>query len=369
MSDRWIRAALAAVSEPGDPALAQAVASYGIHGAWDRARAGALREAWQRRARTVSPEQLEDEAHRTGFRVIVPGDDEWPTKLEALDECRVGEMGGAPVALWATGCGRLDQVSTPSVAVVGARACTNYGNGVAHTFAQELGDCGYGVISGGAYGIDAAAHQGALFAGGATVAVAAGGLDIPYPAFHEQLFVDIGANGVQVSEAIPGTRPRRHAFLARNRLIAALADATLIVEAALRSGAKNTTSWADALSRPVLAVPGPVTSSESETPNNLIRDHRAQAVTSVADVLAVLAPLGSVPEPPTAGAARPIDLLTPTQLKVRECLPASGSMSLDEICVAAGVSMGECAVAISELEEARWITATGPARWAIATPA
>lgn len=364
MSERWIRAALASVVDAGDPRMSETLAANGPEEIWQQVQAGALSEAWQRRARVVSPQQLEEEAHHLGLRVIVPGDDEWPDKLDHLNECpRVGDMGGAPVALWLKGRGHLSQLAARSVAIVGARACTKYGKLVARTFAQGLGDAGYVVVSGGAYGIDAAAHQGALLSSGVTVAVAAGGLDIPYPTIHEHLFDEICQQGVQISETRPGIRPMRHAFLARNRLIAALSEATIIVEAALRSGAKNTTSWADALSRQVLAVPGPVTSSESETPNYLIRDHCAQAVTSVTDVVSMLSPVGTVEEQSTTGPGRPLDFLSAAQSRVRECLPATGGMTLDNIAIASGLSVRECAVVLTELEELARVTLVGPLTW------
>ena len=155
--------------------------------------------------------------------------------------------------------------------VVGSRASTAYGEHVASDLSEGLCRRGVAVVSGAAFGIDGAAHRAALAADGCTVAVLAGGLDVPYPAGHSSLMYRIRAAGLLVSEYPPGIRPARHRFLARNRLVAALSGATVVVEAGLRSGAANTAAWARALGRVVCAVPGPVTSSASAGCHALIR--------------------------------------------------------------------------------------------------
>ena len=169
--------------------------------------------------------------------------------------------------MWLAGGGDLAELAAQSVAVVGSRASTPYGDTVAAELAAELSESGRSVLSGGAYGIDAAAHRGCLAGRTPTVAVLAGGLDQPYPSGHRPLFDRIAERGVLVSELAPGEHPTRVRFLARNRLIAALTPGTVLVEAAARSGARNTVTWANVLGRIVMAVPGPVTSATSVTPH------------------------------------------------------------------------------------------------------
>lgn len=350
--ERLARVVIASVTEPGDPRVAAMIAEFGAEDAWAAILEGRERPSWQRRAALVDADRFDAECAKYGLRVVIPGDDEWPRELDALSACEpVCEMRGAPPALWVKGPGRLDEVPRRGVAVVGSRACTNYGEWVTQSICADLAHAGKIIVSGGAYGIDAAAHRAALGVGGLTVVVSARGLDGAYPASHRELFCQASMTGLVVSEFAPGQTPTRSGFLARNRLIAALTLGTIIVEGAKRSGAKNTVTWADALSLPVMAVPGPVTSSLSETPNGLIRDHRAQLITDATDVMAVLAPLGTTPEPQTLGAARRLDSLTPDQFRVREALPGSGSMDLDTISLASGVPTMRCAVVLAELEE------------------
>ena len=183
---------------------------------------------------------------------IRPQTAQWPQQLADLDS-------GAPTRLWTSGTGHLRLLALRSVAIVGARNATPYGMTVAGAVAAELTAAGWLVVSGAAFGIDAAAHRGALAAGGATIAVMAGGVDVPVPRSHAPLLARINDQGLLVSEYPPGTMPRKHSFLERNRLIAALSRATIVVEAGSRSGSLNTADWAATLGRPVLAVPGPVT--------------------------------------------------------------------------------------------------------------
>src|SRR5690349_24006519 len=177
--------------------------------------------------------------------------------------------------------------------MVGSRAATSYGGHVAGEIAADLGERGWAVVSGGAYGIDAAAHRGALAAEGVTIAVLACGVDYPYPAGHADLFAAICAQGLVVSEWAPGSRPARTRFLTRNRVIAALACGTVIVEAGERSGALNTARHAANLGKPLMAVPGPVTSAQSAGCHRIIRDWGASCVTRAADVIELLSPLGT----------------------------------------------------------------------------
>ena len=207
-----------------------------------------------------------------------------------------------PRRRWPCGCvatGTWPTSRRRAVAVVGARACTVYGEHVAGDLAAGLGDRGWTVVSGGAYGIDAAAHRGSLAVDAPTVAVLACGVDVAYPAAHDGLLRSVRAMGVVVSELPPGARPTRRRFLDRNRVIAALGRGTVVVEAALRSGALNTAGHADELSRTVMAVPGPVTSAASAGCHELLRARGAALVTDAADVLDLVGRPGDRrPRPP-----------------------------------------------------------------------
>ena len=214
-----------------------------------------------------------------GARLVCPGDPDWPVQLEDLGAAR-------PYALWVRGTAVLRSCGPRAVAIVGSRAATAYGAHVATEIAASLSGQGWIVVSGAAYGIDAAAHHGALVAGGMTVAVLACGVDYTYPRGHRALLAAIAANGTVVSEYPPGRLPEKRRFLACNRIITALTTGTVVVEAGLRSGALNTARHARELGRPVMAIPGPVTSSQSAGCHQLIRDEGATCVTSASDIIA-----------------------------------------------------------------------------------
>ncbi|MDP4013026.1 MAG: DNA-processing protein DprA [Candidatus Nanopelagicales bacterium] len=222
----------------------------------------------------------------TGNRRIAAGDMEWPTQL--------GDLDSEPSGLWVSGPGNLRLLALRSVAIVGSRAATPYGLRTAGEIAGRLADAGWVIFSGAAFGIDAAAHRGALAVGGPTVAVLAGGVDVASPSSHEPLIARIRDSGAVVSERPLGETPRAHSFLVRNRLIAALCRSVIVVEAGRRSGALNTARQAEELGRQVLAIPGPVTSSASEGTHELIKGRRAELVTCAQDVLELIEPLGSV---------------------------------------------------------------------------
>ncbi|MGH3535912.1 MAG: DNA-processing protein DprA [Pseudonocardiaceae bacterium] len=224
-----------------------------------------------------------------GGRLVIPGDDEWPTEAfvcfgspDAVHDPRWAE----PIALWVLGAGRLEELTTRAVAMTGARAATGYGEHVAADVGYGLAEAGLTVITGGGFGIDAAAHRGALAVeDGRTIAVQARGLDAAYPSGHDRLFRQVAARGVLLSEYPPGVRPSRERFLVRHRLIAALTAGTVMVEAGVRSGARRTVAAAAALGKPVMAVPGPVTSALSAGSHLEIRERRAVLVTSARDVI------------------------------------------------------------------------------------
>ena len=224
-------------------------------------------------------------AERCGARLVTPEDDEWPalplhalvlaTAAEPEDPKHQSARTVAPVpplALWVRGPGRLDELADRSVAIVGSRASTAYGEHVAGEFGYQLAERGWTVVSGGAYGIDAAAHRGALAAEGPTIAVLACGVDRPYPAGNGALLHRIAESGLVVSEWPPGAAPHQHRFLVRNRLIAGLTRGTVVVEAAARSGAVATANRARKLGKQVMVVPGPVTSAMSVGCHELLRE-------------------------------------------------------------------------------------------------
>lgn len=269
----------------------------------------------------------------SGLRLVCPGDPDWPSQLDDLGDAR-------PLLLWLRGTLDIRLACLESVSVVGSRAATAYGNHVALEMAAALGDHGLTVISGGAYGIDSSAHRGALTSRSPTVAVLAGGLGFGYPRGHEGLFAEIAAQGAVVSECPPDQPPTRPGFLVRNRLIAGLGRGTVVVEAALRSGALNTARHARELCRPVMAVPGPVTSEQSAGCHELIREYGAMCVTGARDVIEHLTP-GSTGTTagPRRGAAVPRDELDPVATSVLEQLPIRGGLGPASVAVRAGVDL------------------------------
>ena len=207
------------------------------------------------------------------MRKIIPSDKEWPSQLAMLEV--------PPSQLFIESSeSDFAVLTSKSIAIVGSRNATPYGLRVAADFAAALAEAGYTIISGGAFGVDAAAHRGALSVGGKTVVVLAGGVDCPYPMAHINLFTDASRNGALVSEHPAGTPSHKHNFLSRNRIIAGLAFGTLIVEAAYKSGAIRTALDTVKLLRPVMAIPGPISSPLSAGVNRLIADRVAELVTS-----------------------------------------------------------------------------------------
>jgi DNA processing protein len=362
------RAALTYLAEPGDPALgallgicepAEVLAAVkadmlpgtgpgcGDSPASRRALERAL-GCWRARLPGLPGDSGLADAYRDGIRLVCPGDPEWPAGLDELGQAR-------PYALWLRGCADLGAGCLRSVAMVGCRAATGYGAHVAGEIAADLGEQGWTIVSGGAYGIDAAAHRGALSGGSVTIAVLACGVDHPYPAGHAGLFADIAAQGLVISEWPPGRHPARLRFLVRNRAIAALACGTVIVEAGERSGALNTARHAADLARPLMAVPGPVTSRQSAGCHRIIREWGATCVTCAADIVEMLSPLGAAGTPTCAGrpgaapspaaGARSADLppsrdeLDPDSARVLDALPTRGGAGTSTIAVEAGLDL------------------------------
>lgn len=362
MDERIARMCLAAVVEPGHPAVAAAVAEQGAEAVW-RVLTESVDTPLAAKARTINTAGLVEATTAAGMRFVIPGDSEWPPRLADLAGCEpVNRLAGEPLGLWLAGAGDLAELVAESVAIVGSRASTAYGDTAAADLAADLSEAGRSVISGGAYGIDAAAHRGCLAGRRPSVAVMAGGLDRAYPPGNRPLFDRIAQRGVLVSELAPAEHPTRFRFLARNRLIAALTPGTILVEAAARSGARNTVTWANVLGRIVMAVPGPVSSATSVTPHRLIREAEAVLVTQAADVLELLSPLGRA-NPRPRGEHRPTDDLSADELRLFESLPRRGARSAGELAVTAGLSVPRCLALLDQLAERGFVSQNRLGLW------
>lgn len=308
----------------------------------------ASRYDWERAGEDLA--QIEE----LGGRLITPDDAEWPGQelaqafgfaaSGASEEIRSHQSDAVPPhALWVRGAPLAPAVAQ-SVAIVGTRAQSRYGAEATRMIAAGLSGQQWAVVSGGALGIDTAAHEEVLQSGGTTVMIAACGLDRAYPARNRALFdrVAVSDTGVLVSEYPPGTPPQRHRFLTRNRLVAALTQGTVIVEAAWRSGALNTLSWASALGRVAMAVPGPVTSANSLGCHERIRDGRAQLVTGPDDVRALLGAIGEVDveqqyELQFSGSA--VQGLSRNELRIFDALEPGQERETEAVAGAAGLPL------------------------------
>jgi DNA processing protein len=377
----YARAALSYLAEPADRWLNGLICAYGATRTLAAIRSGRLPEpsgdfAMPQFAQRALERSLDrwrvrldglpapDDIigfRRSGIRLVCPGDEEWPPQLADLGDEQ-------PYALWLRGTVDLRFACQRAVAVVGSRAATAYGCYVAAELASSVAARGWTVVSGGAFGVDASAHRGALGAAGVTVAVLACGVDVPYPVGHAELFEAVAAEGVIVSEWPPGRTVSRLRFLVRNRVIAALATGTLVVEAAERSGAVNTARHARDLGRRLMAVPGPVTSDQSAGCHRIIRDWQGTLVTTAAEVIEHLSPVGATLAPPPAqgnpppaadpGDTRPARLVAPARparparqerpaldldamdletTTVLDAIPARGGMAATRIAQRAGL--------------------------------
>lgn len=344
--ERHARIALSLTVEAGDPEVALSVQRWGPYEAWERARVASPK------ARELPTEAVAEQLRRgqaIGARCVIPGDPQWPSQLDDLGV-------GVPLLLWVRGVDVRTHLLR-SVAIVGARSCTRYGREQAETLASDLALRGWTVVSGGAFGIDAAAHAGALAVGGVTVVVSAAGVDQVYPRAHDRLFTRVIQTGAVVSEYPLGSAPLRHRFLARNRLIAALTRGTVIVEAAQRSGARGTASAASALNRHVMAFPGPVTSDMSVGCHHLIQSAEAVLVSHAGDVIEMLAPLAGDEDPETVGEAE-------RTREVLKLLAARGPLMEAAIASALCGSPDEVRAQLSVLE-GRGILHRQPRGWAV----
>lgn len=367
----WYAAWWSAIIEPGDAhatALRNALGDdeayqwvmadqplpLPAHIAGERTRQASWQQSWERwkpRALQACPDEDLGILEGLGGHLLTPSMEQWPQGLRrlGLEE---------PVALWVLG----SLPAQPGVAIVGARASTHYGTRVASDLACDLGQDTLTVISGGAYGIDIAAHSGALAADGRTVAVMAGGVAELYPKAHEQIFSRILAGrGAIISESPPQWRPAKWRFLARNRLIAALSEATIVVEAGRRSGALATARRAMELGLPVGAVPGPVGAEMAAGSNELIRNG-ATLIRHAQDVQELIGPLAPTLSDELFGAPVARDegsnALPPAQRRVWEALPQRSSASLERLTRACGLSERETLAALAGLELAGWVTSS-----------
>jgi DNA processing protein len=311
---------------------------------------------------------------KASAEVITPQSDLWPAKLNDL-----GIL--SPYCIYVRGNLHALQKAKKSIAIVGSRSATQYGIQTAYNTSSELAELGFCVISGGAYGIDAAAHRGAIQSD--TIAFMAGGVDSFYPAGNMNIYSAMLANsGLMASEMPPGSSPRRFRFLQRNRLIAALADATIVVEASYRSGALSTANHAIKLLRPLGAIPGNINAIESVGCNNLIKTGRAQLIASAEDAACLATPISKQGEllddkerandsVPTSGSApTKINVLDKVKelgddcANVYDVFPLRSGLTIDQISARSKISGLSLLAILGKLElrgfvtqdKGKWIT-------------
>ncbi len=362
IADRFARGVWTGVAEPGDRVAHAVIEGMGAlqsleflrtrpdHATATATLAGAGVEVsaediakavdrWSPRITPADALRPFEQAVRLGLHLLVPGDDAWPTGVDDLDR-------HAPLALWVRG--NLDCLRSVdrSIALVGARAATGYGEHVTMEASAGLVDRGYTIVSGAAYGIDGMAHRAALASSGQTVAFLAGGVDRFYPSGHEVLLSRIVERGAVVSELPCGSSPTKWRFLQRNRLIAASSLATVVLEAGWRSGSLNTAGHAVSLGRPLGAVPGPVTSAASGGCHRLLRDFDAVCVTT-AEEMAELAPLGADHHEPARGLH---DHQDPRVIRVIDALSERSTRTTPDVAARAGLAVAEVQAVLGSLE-------------------
>lgn len=369
--ERWALVRWSALAEPGSRAAGALVGALGAAGAYRWLREGAVdlegavrrlpptwdaplaravvsaHEAWWRR-REAATALHEDRARAVGARVVTRLDPEYPAAMRDLGD-------DAPFALYVRGSRPLDEVYARSIAIVGARAATQYGAHMAAELVAGMAGRGWAIVSGGAYGIDARAHAAALAAGAPTAAAMAGGVDRLYPAGNEDLLRGVMDHGAVFSEVPPGFAPYRQRFLSRNRLIAA-AGGTVVVEAAVASGALSTARHAGRMLRPVGAVPGPATSASSSGCHEAIRDGLAVLVASAEQAHELFASASEFSasvsaDPDAARGTRPArpEFGSPHERAVFDALGRT-ARSLEDLAERAGLGMREASTALSALD-------------------
>ncbi|MFC4030616.1 DNA-processing protein DprA [Streptomyces polygonati] len=348
--ERLARVALTRIADPGDEVMGRALRDRGVDAALRAARAGERlpgasprkTESYAIRAVRAAPVADLAAAGKAGARFLCPGDGDWPAQLDDLGPQR-------PYGLWVRGRPSLRLWALRSVAVVGARACTDYGAHMAARLGAGLAAAGWAVVSGAAYGIDAVVHRSALGAGGATIGVVASGVDVPYPPGNARLIGEIAEHGLLIGELPPGDHPTRARFVLRNRVIAALTRGTVVVEARYRSGSLITARRAAALGRVTMGIPGPCTSGLSEGVHELLRAD-ALVVTDAAEVAELVGEIGADLAPARHGPILPRDRLAAATARVLEALPARGDADTEAIATAAGAAPGDTLGRLYELQ-------------------
>jgi DNA processing protein len=365
---RFATAVFSTLAEPGDTDAVRVIDSLGAAAAltaiverWPSARmldaigeidaetattlTGRLDDAlerWLPRLSIGTARRAFESAARFAATLITPDDAVWPPGFSALGD-------GAPIALWVRGDPENLRSLDRSIALVGARAATGYGEHVAMESAAGLSDRGIAVVSGGAYGIDGAAHRAALASDQSTIAFLAGGVDRLYPAGHTDLLTRVAERGLLVAELPCGSSPTKWRFLLRNRLIAASSTATVVIEAGRRSGSLNTAGHAAAIGRPLGAVPGPVTSPASAGCHRLLREFDAVCVTDAAE----MAELAELTEPDSGASASTSDgtsEIAGTAIRLLDALSRRRARSPAELAVSAGMSVRDVTAALGRLE-------------------
>lgn len=363
---RVARAGLLRLTEAPAPAVAQLIDRIGVTEAWAAVRSGlagpSVDAETSSRRRDLSPSALTELAEadlaaaaQLGARLVIPEDQEWPVPaMTAFGTAAARGVSGAtaPLGLYVRG-GELSDLPARGLAIVGSRACTPYGQRCAAELAVAAAADGLTVISGAAYGVDAAAHRAALGSDAylPTIAVLACGIERAYPAAHRALIDAIADKGVVVSEYPPGTPPARHRFLVRNRLIAALAAGTLVVEAGRRSGTLSTAAAARHLGRILMAVPGPISSALSIGCHHLIRDGQAILIADYCQLRELWTPALAVQDadqpPESAGPD-----LSAAARRIQDALSYRTSRSVAELTAAAALPVAEVLTALAELQRA-----------------
>ncbi|MFB6816347.1 DNA-processing protein DprA [Streptomyces sp. NPDC056347] len=361
-AERLARAALTRIIEPGDERGGRWLRECGAvelvrritrnDGAAERLSGMTPKRlaGYRLRAEKAEPERDLSAIAGAGGRFVCPGDREWPSQLDDLGYAR-------PTGLWVRGPRDLRLWALRSVAVVGARACTPYGSHMAGSLGAGLAELGWVVVSGAAFGVDGAAHRGALAVGGATMAVLACGVDVPYPRGHAELIGRIAEQGLVIGELPPSDHPTRGRFILRNRVIAALTRGTVVVEAEFRSGSLVTARCAQRLGRLSMGVPGPATSGLSAGVHELIRGEGV-LVTDASEVVELVGDMGEL-APARRGPVHPRDLLDQISARVLDALPGQGAVSGREVARTAGTSADEALGRLYELHSLGFVERDG----------
>ncbi|MFJ7489804.1 DNA-processing protein DprA [Streptomyces sp. NPDC097727] len=360
--ERLARAALTRILEPGDERGGRWLREVG---AVELLRRIATRDGAAERLSGMTPKRLDGYRLRAesaeperdlaavavlGGRFVCPGDREWPSQLDDLADAR-------PTGLWVRGPRDLRLWALRSVAVVGSRACTPYGSHMAASLGAGLAELGWVVVSGAAFGVDAAAHRGALAVDGATMAVLACGVDVAYPRGHAELIGRMAEQGLVIGELPPSDHPTRSRFILRNRVIAALTRGTVVVEAEYRSGSLVTARSAQRLGRFTMGVPGPATSGLSAGVHELLRGEGV-LVTDASEVAELVGTIGEL-APARRGAVHPRDLLDAVSARVLDALPLRGGVGGRDVARGAGTSIDEALGRLYELHSLGFVERDG----------